>query len=152
MPPETEPEETWVAADVHLLTEGSHGRVAIPHLELRFGPSGIELAKEDGDMAWRCAWNELDVLTTAGRSILPDGRSGVVVVVIEHGGRQHRFVLPTVEPAAVDAEIAARAHAHRVQTFEPQAAVSRPLTLAVVAATLATLSVLLLSAAHVLHF
>jgi hypothetical protein len=138
-------------ADVHLLTEGGHGRVAIPHLELRFLRAGIELAKEDGNLAWRCAWGDLDVLTTAGRSVLPDGRSGVVVVVIEHGGRQHRFVLPTATPSEIDTEIAARAHAHHIQTFEPPAAVSRPLTLAVVVAALGTLSVLLLSAAHVLH-
>lgn len=152
MPPVKEPEDTWTVSDVYLLTDGTQGRVAIPHLELRFGDVGVELARENGDLAWQCAWNALDVLTTAGQSILPDGREGVVVVIIEHGGRQHRFVLPATEPDTVQSELRARAREHRIQTFEPPAAVSRTLTVAVVVAGLATLTALLLSAAHVLHF
>jgi hypothetical protein len=152
MPPVKEPQDTWTVSEVYLLTDGSQGRVAIPHLQLRFADQGVELAKEDGELAWHCDWNGLDVLSTAGQSILPDGRQGVVVVLIEHGGRQHRFVLPAVEPDVVQSEIRARARAHRIQTFEPPAAVSRTWTVAVVVAALATLTVLLLSAAHVLHF
>jgi hypothetical protein len=152
MTPVKEPPDIWTASEVYLLTDGSQGRVAIPHLELRFAEDGVELAKEDGALAWRCDWNALDVLSTAGQSILPDGRQGVVVVIIEHGGRQHRFVLPAVEPDEVQAAVRSRARAHRIQTFEPPAAVSRTLTVAVVVAALATLTVLLLSAAHVLHF
>jgi hypothetical protein len=152
MPPVMEPQDTWTVSEVYLLTEGSQGRVAIPNLQLRFSDDGVELAKEDGELAWHCAWNALDVLSTAGQSILPDGRQGVVMVIIEHGGRQHRFVLPAVEPEMVQAEVRSRARAHRIQTFEPPAAVSRTLTVAVVVAALATVTVLLLSAAHVLHF
>jgi hypothetical protein len=152
MPPADEPEGSWTVSDVYLLTDGAHGRVAIPNLELRFVGAGVELARENGELAWRCAWSALDVLSTAGQSILPDGREGVVVVIIEHGGRQHRFVLPTQEPETVEREVHSRARQHRIQTFEPPAAVSRTLTVAVVVAAIATLTVLLLSAAHILHF
>ena len=110
------------------------------------------MAKQDGELAWQCAWPALDVLSTAGRSILPDGRAGVVVVVVEHGGRQHRFVMPTEDPGPLESEVRVRARAHRLGTFEPPAAVSRLLTVAVAIAAAATLAVLLLSAAHVLHF
>jgi hypothetical protein len=147
-----EPQDTWTVSEVYLLTDGSQGQVAIPNLQLRFTDDGVELAKEDGELAWHCAWHALDVLSTAGQSVLPDGRQGVVVVIIEHGGRQHRFVLPAVEPDVVQAEVRSRARAHRIETFEPPAAVSRTLTVAVVVAAMATLTVLLLSAAHVLHF
>jgi hypothetical protein len=151
MPPAQEPGDTWTASDVYLLTNGSQGRVAIPHLEMRFVAAGVELTREDGEPAWRGTWDKLDVLTTAGQSILPDGRQGVVLVIIEHGGRQHRFVLPTTDPDDVQREVHARARAHRIETFEPPAAVSRTLTVSVVVATAATLTVLLLSAAHILH-
>jgi hypothetical protein len=152
MPPVQDPDAPWNVPDVYLLTDGTQGRVAIPHLELRFSDAGVELAKQDGELAWHCDWPALDVLSTAGRSILPDGRSGVVVVVVEHGGRQHRFVMPTADPGPIESEVRARARAHRVRTFEPPAAVSRPLTVAIAVAAAVTLAVLLLSAAHVLHF
>jgi hypothetical protein len=151
MPPLPEPDDTWSVSDVYLLTDGSQGRVAIPHLALRFAEDGIELAKDDGELAWHCAWSALDVLSTVGQSVLPDGREGVVLVIIEHGGRQHRFVLPATDPETVQSQVRARARQHRIQTFEPPAAVSRTLTVAVVVAAIATLTVLLLSAAHVLH-
>jgi hypothetical protein len=52
----------------------------------------------------------------------------------------------------LESEVRVRARAHRLGTFEPPAAVSRLLTVAVAIAAAATLAVLLLSAAHVLHF
>jgi hypothetical protein len=135
-----------------LITEGTQGRVAIPHLQLTCNSEGIEVTKEDGDLAWRCAWSGLDVLTTAEPSLLPDGRDGVILAVMERGGRQHRFVLPDPEPGMVAAEVRHWARAHRLQTFEPPAAVSRVLSVSVVVAALATVTVLLLSADHLLHF
>jgi hypothetical protein len=113
---------------------------------------GIELTKEDGEPAWRAPWRALDVLTTAERSVLPDGGDAVVLTVVELGGRQHRFVLPDPEPEQVGEQVRRWARAHRIQTFEPPAAVSRTLTVAVVVGASATLAALLLSAAHVLHF
>jgi hypothetical protein len=150
--PSKDPEEAWSIPDVYLLTGVGDDRVAIPDLALTFGGTGIELAKADGEVVWHCAWAQLDELSTSERSILPDGSDGVVVVVVEHGGRQHRFVFPTNQPSELEAAIRARAVAHRIRTFEPPQAVSRTLTVAVVVATIATLTVLLLSAAHVLHF
>ena len=41
-------EETWTVPDVYLLTEGSQGEVAVPHLTLTFRDSGLELDKADG--------------------------------------------------------------------------------------------------------
>ncbi len=151
MPDAPEPEQTWTVSDVYVLTDGAQGRVAIPDLELRFMDAGIELSRNNGELAWHCAWSALDVLSTVGLSVLPDGREGVVLVVIEHGGRQHRFVLPATDPDRVQSEVAARAREHRIQTFEPPAAVSRTLTVAVVVAAVATLTVLMLSAAHLIH-
>jgi hypothetical protein len=152
MPRAKEPAAPWSISEVFLLTEGSQGRVAIPHLGLALSSEGIELTKEDGEPAWRAAWRTLDVLTVAERSTLPDGGEGVVLTVVELGGRQHRFVLPDPEPGQVGDEVRRWARAHRIQTFEPPAAVSRTLTVAVVVGAAATLAALLLSAAHLLHF
>jgi hypothetical protein len=150
--PSKDPEVDWNIPDVYLLTGGGDGRVAIPKLSLTFGPTGIELAKADHEVVWQCTWAHLDELSTSERSVLPDGTEGVVLAVVEHGGRQHRFVLPADEPNATEALIRERARSHRIRIFGPPQAVSRTLTVAVVVATLATLSALLLSAAHVLHF
>ncbi len=59
----------------------------------------------------------------------------------------HRSDVVTTEAAIRD-----RAAAHGVRTRSGRRAVSRLLTTCVVAAALATLAVLLLSAAHVIHF
>jgi hypothetical protein len=144
--------EAWSIRDVFLLTESREGRVAIPHLQLSFLTTGIELAKSSGDVAWHGAWSTLDELSTAERSVLPDGRAGVVIVLVERGGRQHRFVLPADEPDAIEARVREEARRHRLRTHAPPTAVSPKLTVAVAVTTLVTLTVLLLSAAHVLHF
>ncbi|HVB91145.1 MAG TPA: hypothetical protein VND70_03495 [Acidimicrobiales bacterium] len=147
-----DPEEAWSIPDVYLLTKGVARRVAIPDLELTFGARDLALARSSGKVIWRCTWSKVDELSIAERSILPDGREGVVVAVVERGGRHHRFVLPTDDPVAVEANVRALAAAHRIRTLAPQAAVVRRLTVAVMVATTATLILLLLSAAHVLHF
>jgi hypothetical protein len=144
-------EEAWSIPDVYLLTSGTKGRVAIPNLSLTFVGKGVELAKSDGVVVWRCTWSKMDELSAGERSTLPDGRDGLVVVVVENDGRQHRFVLPTGDPDSVEAEIRARATLHRLRTAAPPTAVSRRLTMAVVVAAVATLAVLLLSAAHVVY-
>ena len=92
-------------------------------------------------------------MTPVERSVLPDGRDGVVMVVVERGRhRHHRFVLTTDDPAATEASIRGRAAAHGLRTTTPKRAVSRTLTLAIVVIALATMTALLLSAAHVIHF
>ena len=89
------------------------------------------------------------------RAVLPDGRAGVVIVivVVEQGSKeQRRFVLGTVDAAATEAAIRDRAAVHGLRNRSPRRAESRALMVAVVLAALTTLTALLLSAAHVFHF
>ena len=149
---EHESDEAWSVSGVFLLTEGNDGRVAIPDLQLSLADAGITLAKASGEVAWHCGWPALDELSPAERSVLPDGRSGLVVIFIEHNGRRHRFVVPSESTDQMEESVRAQARRHGVHTQEPPSAVSRPLTVAVVVATVVTVTLLLLSAAHVLHF
>jgi hypothetical protein len=146
-------EPTWSVPDVYLLAEGRSGESAVPHLTLTFLDSGLVLEQADGDTLWHGAWAELRQMAPVARSVLPDGRDGVVVVVVErHRGRRHHFVLTTDDVGSMEAEVRGRAAAHGLRTNEAARAVSRPLTAAVALAALATLALLLLSAAHVIHF
>jgi hypothetical protein len=146
-------EEAWSVPDVYLVTEGAEGDVAVPHLALTFLDSGLTLEKADGEPVWDSPWSQLDEMSPVERSVLPDGREGVVMVVVERGRRRrHRFVLATDDVASTEDAIRNRAAAHGLRTRPARPAVSRPLSVAVVVAAVATLTVLLLSAAHVLHF
>lgn len=125
----------------------------MPNLTLTFGDLGLALDKADGEPVWNSNWVDLDELSAVERSVLPDGRDGVVIVVVERGGgRRHRFVLASDDVVTTEAAIRDRAAAQGVRTRSGRRAVSRLLTVCVVAAALATLAVLLLSAAHVIHF
>jgi hypothetical protein len=138
---------------VYLLTEGPDGRVAVPDLALSFLSDGIALDKADGEPVWRAPWSELDEMSTVERSELPDGGDGVVITVVEREGRRrHSFVLPADDPISTESSVWALARAHRLRTNRPRRPVSRFLTASVVVAAAATLTVLLLSAAHVIHF
>ena len=146
-------EEAWTAHDVYLLTAGAEGQVAVPHLLLTFLASGLQLDKADGGPVWESTWDELEEMSPVGRSVLPDGRDGVVVVVVERDrGTRHRFVLTTDDPTGTEASIRRRAAARGLRTRTPRPAVSRALTASLAVLALATLTVLLLSAAHVIHF
>ena len=137
--------------DVYLLVESSEGEVAIPGLTLTFLESGLALDKAAGETVWHSTWADLTELSVVERSVLPDGRDGVVIVVVEHTPRRrHRFVLGSDDPAATECAVRERAHAHGVRTLRGRRG-SRVLTLCVVLAAAATLTVLLLSASHVLH-
>ena len=139
--------------DVYLLTEGAEGDVAVPHLALTFLDSGLTLDKADGEPVWDSPWSQLEEMSPVERSVLPDGRDGVVMVVVERDRlHRHRFVLATDDAASTEDAIRGRAVAHGLRTRQARPAVSRPLTVAIVVAALATLTVLLLSAAHVIHF
>jgi hypothetical protein len=153
MPSTGESEEIWSISDVFLLAEGDgSGRVAVPNLKLTIRGEGLELAKTDGEATWRSRWSNLDELSMAEHSVLPDGREGLVMLVVERGGRHHRFILPTDEPLALASRVRQLAHDHRIRTSEPRSPALRSLTVGVVLATMATLAALLLSAAHVIHF
>jgi hypothetical protein len=146
-------EEAWSVPDVYLLTEGREGEVAVPHLTLSFLDSGLALQKADGEPVWDSAWAELRELSPVERSMLPDGRAGVVITVVERGRRgRHRFVLATDDAAVTEAAVTERAAAHGLRTRSPRPAVSRLLLAGVVLAALAAMTALLLSATHVIHF
>jgi hypothetical protein len=146
-------EEAWSVADVYLLTAGPEGEVAVPHLTLSFLHSGLALDKADGERVWDSGWAELEEVSPVERSVLPDGRDGVVVVVLERGREgRHRFVLATDDPVGMEAAVRTRAAAHGLRTRSARPAVSRLLMVCVAVAALATITALLLSAAHVIHF
>ncbi len=136
--------------DVFLLTEGAGGRVAVPHLTLTFFSSGVALDKTDGESVWFSNWTELREMSPVERSVLPDGREGVVILLTERSRRgQHRFVLPTRDAGSTEASIRDRATAHGLRVRRQRPPVSRALTVSIVLAAAGTLTVLLLSAAHV---
>jgi hypothetical protein len=149
-------EEAWSVPDVFLLSAGPEGEVAVPHLTLTFLDTGLALAKADGETVWDGEWTELEEMSPVGRSVLPDGRHGVIMLVVDRGRRggqsRHRFVLATEDTAGLEAAVRARAAAHGLRTRSERRAVSRVLTVGIVLATLATIAALLLSATHVIHF
>jgi hypothetical protein len=146
-------EEAWSVPDVYLLTEAQGGEVAVPHLTLAFLDSGLALQKADGEPVWDSAWAELAELSALERSVLPDGRAGVVITVVERRRRgRHRFVLATDDAAVTEAAVRSRATAHGLRTRSARPAVSRLLMTGVVVAALAAIAALLLSATHVIHF
>jgi hypothetical protein len=153
MPPAPASDDTWTVPGVYLLTEGPDGRVAVPDLALSFLDDGIALEKSDGEPVWSAAWSELDEMATVERSELPDGGDGVVITVVEREGRRrHGFVLPTDDPISTESSVRALARSHRLRTNRTRRPVSRLLTASVVVAAAVTLTLLLLSAAHVIHF
>ena len=87
------------------------------------------------------------------RSVLPDGRDGVVIVVVERGReRRHRFVLATDDVAATEAAVRAAPRRTACAPDRRGRAVSRLLMVVVVWLRWRAMAVLLLSAAHVIHF
>jgi hypothetical protein len=146
-------EETWTVPDVYLLTDGTQGPVAVPDLRLTFREGGLELDKSDGELVWDCSWADLVEMAPVERSVLPDGKDGVVIVVVERDKRRrHRFVLTTDDVEATEESIRGRAGIHGLRTRWPRPAVSRLLTFTIVGALTITLTLLLLSAVHAIHF
>jgi hypothetical protein len=145
-------EEAWSVPDVYLLTEGREGEVAVPHLTLTFLATGLALDKADGEPIWGSDWSGLEEMSPVERSVLPDGRDGVVIVVVEQGRQHsHRFVLGTEDAASMEAAVRDRAAAHGLRSRSPRRAVSRLLLAVVVLAALGAMAALLLSATHVIR-
>ena len=136
--------------DVYLLTDG----LAVPNLTLHFLETGLALEKAAGGAVWECPWSDLAEMSVVERSVLPGGRDGVAILVLERGDdrREHRFVLATTDPAETESVIRGRAAAHGLRTTVPRSPVSKILTLGIVLLALATLTALLLSAVHVFRF
>jgi hypothetical protein len=145
-------EEAWSLPDVYLLAAGPKGELAVPHLTLTFLESGLTLGRADGEPVWHSGWTELEEMSPVERSALPDGHAGVVIVVVERDRERHRLVLTTDDAVSTEAAIRAFATAHGLRTRSARPAVSRLLMAFIVAAALATVTALLLSAAHVIHF
>jgi hypothetical protein len=144
-------EEAWSVPDVYLLTEGRDGEVAVPHLTLTFLDSGLALDKADGEAVWDSGWSGLEEMSPVERSVLPDGRDGVVIVVVEQDRHRHRFVLGTDDAAKTETAVRERAAAHGLRSRSPRRAVSRLVMAVLVVAALAGMAALLLSATHVIH-
>src|SRR5580700_4479437 len=119
-------EEAWSVPDVYLLTQGPDGEVAVPHLTLTFLDTDLALDKADGESVWGSDWSGLEEMSPVERSVLPDGREGVVIVVVEQGRQhRHRFVLGTYDAASTEAAVRDRAAAHGLRSKSPRRAVSR---------------------------
>lgn len=140
--------------DVYLLTEGPDGAMAVPNLTLNFLPTGLALEKSAGEAVWESSWSDLAEMSVVERSVLPGGRAGVAILVVERGEvrREHRFVLTTSDPAETVSAVRGRAAAHGLRTTVPCSPVSKILTVGIVLLALATLTALLLSAVHVFRF
>jgi len=143
--------EGWGVDDVYLLTDGRDGRVAVPQLRIDFDGAGLLLTKADNEEVWSSPWADLSGLSTAERSVLPDGREGIVIVVAERNGARHRFVLPTDDPAEMESRLRAMASTQRLTTNRTPRAAARPLTVLVALASMGTLAALLLAAHNVIH-
>jgi hypothetical protein len=144
-------EETWTVRDVYLLTEGAEGSIAVPNLELSFLAEGLLLDKADGEAVWDSAWSDLEEMSPVKRSVLPDGREGVVMLVIERDcHRRHHFVLATEDPETTEADIRGRARAHGLETKSPPA-ISRPLIASIIVTAAIVMTLLILQATHAIH-
>jgi hypothetical protein len=145
-------DETWTVPEVYLLTEGPDGTVAVPALTLSFFADGIEVDKVDGEEVWSRDWADLEEMSPTARSVLPGGGDGVVVTIVEREQRRrHRFVLGTGDPDTTERFLRDLARAHGLATQRPGRAGPRLLTAGILVAFAAVMTVLLLSAAHVVH-
>jgi len=142
----------WTFSGVYVLTEGNDGRVAIADMALTLDPSGVSVRSRNGEVAWSSPWSRVRELSTAQHSVLPDGRTGLVVVCVEQGGYRHSFVVPTTAPEELDEMMQEAAARHHLRSRQSSGIGTRILTATVVVATTATVTLLVLSAAHVIHF
>jgi hypothetical protein len=149
-------DETWTVPEVYLLTEqpDGTGTVAVPHLTLSFFRDGIEVDKVDGEEVWSRAWGELGEMSPTARSVLPGGGDGVVLTLVERAPpqRRHRFVLGTGDADATELFIRDLARAHGLAARTRGRWGSRLVTAGLLLAFAAVMTLLLLSAVHVVHF
>jgi hypothetical protein len=91
-------------AGAYLLTTGPEGPVALPGIGLTIDQIGVTVLKPDGQVGAVMSWTELVSLDTTERSRTPDGRPAVVVLA-RGASKDHRFVVPSAEPAELEAAI-----------------------------------------------
>jgi hypothetical protein len=89
----------------YLLTMDATGEVALPGLGVQVDDVGLSVVKHDGTLVVVLPWDDLSALSTAGRTITPDGTPAVVVEAATRL-RTHRFVVPSHDPAGLEAAVA----------------------------------------------
>jgi hypothetical protein len=114
-------------ADAYHLTSGAPGPSAVAGCQLDFGRRGVTVRDPDGTPIWSVPWSAVTGLTAVERTTLPDGRTGIVVVV--RAGRPvtspeavdvHRVVVPADQPASLEEQLIALARARGIEP-EPDA-------------------------------
>ncbi len=135
-----------------VLTSSPLGPAAVPDLDLRVDQLGLHLARADGTPVWHAPWTRIRRLSTAEQAVLPSGGDAVVLAVDVEGDRTHRLVLPSGEPEATVAALAAMAAGHGVPPAVPPRTLPWWLVTAVVVLTAAVVTALLLAAGHLVHY
>ena len=121
-------------------------------LRLTFTDGGVELVGTGGDTVWECDWSDLAEMSPSGYAELPDGGDALQLLAVERSGRRWNLVVPADDTETAAASIRSRARSHDVRSAPTTPAVRRSVTIAVAVLAAATLTVLLLSAAHVFTF
>ncbi|HEY5244904.1 MAG TPA: hypothetical protein VIJ60_04495 [Acidimicrobiales bacterium] len=114
-------------ADAYHLTSGTPGPSAVAGCQLDLGRRGVTVRDPDGTPIWSAPWSAVTGLTAVERTTLPDGRTGIVVVVSARPSMTspeavdvHRVVVPTDQPASLEAQLVAVARARGIEP-EPDA-------------------------------
>jgi hypothetical protein len=109
-------------ADAYHLTSGTPGPSAVAGCQLDLGRRGVTLRDPDGTPIWSAPWSAVTGLTAVERTTLPDGRTGIVVVVRARppvtsleAADIHRVVVPADQPAAVEEQLVALARARGIE-------------------------------------
>lgn len=88
-----------------LLTVDATGDIALPGLGVQVDDVGLSVVKADGSLAALLPWDDLSDLSATGRTVTPDGSQAVVVEATTRL-RTHRFVVPSADPAGLEAAVA----------------------------------------------
>ena len=133
--------------------ESGGGEVAVPGLTLTFLETGVVLMGADGETVWESRWSEVAEISPAGSSVLPDGGPALQLLAVERSGRRWCcLVVPTEDTEATAASVRQWARSHGLRSRSGPPAVRTSLTVAVAVLVVAVVTLLLLSAAHVLSF
>jgi hypothetical protein len=89
----------------YLLTVDATGEIALPGLGVQVDDVGLSVVKDDGALAALLPWDELNDLSATGRTTLADGSQAVVVEATTRLNT-HRFVVPSADPAGLEAAVA----------------------------------------------
>jgi hypothetical protein len=133
------------------LTPGPDGPITVPELNLCFDDEGIEITNCAGERIWVASWNDVTEITTPIRSKTPDLRRGVVVLVGIRDVDEHRLTIPASRPQSVEKTLGKIARARAVAPDRPERPALKVVSVVVVALSAAGVTLLLLTAGHILH-